>query len=204
MLASGDASVSRYLALRADTTFNAMRTFPKKFTDIPTMPYLWPKKGDRLLRSSNDWDSAAAFTPRQLYRDVSIWDGYMTAGAALIDEAERRTVDRGDVLVYPILFNDRHGLEAAMKWTVEQYGGLANVSLDPSDLNHDLWSLWKQCKEILLAAALPGESDEALLVVEQIGRPKDRRLSSSARATTPQIGCRHDLADPCRLLALQR
>jgi hypothetical protein len=96
-----------------------MRTFPKTFTDILTMRHLWPKKGDRLLRSSEDSNASATFIPHQLARDAYIWDGYMMAGAALIDEAERRLTDR-DVLVYPILFNYRHGLEVAMKWTIEQ------------------------------------------------------------------------------------
>jgi hypothetical protein len=105
------------------------------------MQHPWPKKGDRLLKFSDDWDRSASFRPDQLTRDAFIWDGYMTAGAALIDEAERTPTDR-DVLVYPILFNYRHGLEAAMKWTIEQYGGLAEVSLG-ANANHDLWNLWK-------------------------------------------------------------
>jgi hypothetical protein len=109
------------------------------------MQHLWPKKGDRLHKLSDDWDRVASFSPHQLTRDACIWDGYMTAGAALIDEAERSPTDR-DVLVYPILFNYRHGLEAAMKWTIEQYGGLAGVSL-PEKKDHDLWTLWKLCKE---------------------------------------------------------
>ena len=70
-------------------------------------------------------------------RDAFIWDGYMTGGAALIDEAERRPQDR-DGLVYPILFNYRHGLETALKWIIERYGRLASVRLDPNDRSHDL------------------------------------------------------------------
>src|SRR5271170_7913980 len=105
-----------------------MRTFPKTFSDILTMRNLWPKKGDRLLPSTDDLKTAATFTPDQLARDAFIWDGYMTAGAAMIDEAERRPHQRY-TLVYPILFNYRHGLEIAMKWTIDMYGGLANVQL---------------------------------------------------------------------------
>jgi hypothetical protein len=81
-----------------------MRTFPKTFSDILTMEHRWPKERDWLLRSSSDIETAASFTPHQISRDAFIWDGYMTAGAALIDEAERRAPER-DVLVYPILFN---------------------------------------------------------------------------------------------------
>jgi hypothetical protein len=139
-----------------------MRTFPKTFTEILTIPHLWPKKGDRLLRSSEDWDASATFSRHQLSRDAHIWDGYMTAGAALIDEAERRPIDRS-VLVYPILFNYRHGLEAAMKWTIERYGGYFEIGLDEKD--HNLWTLWVVCKKILIEA--DGDDDD-ILVVEQI------------------------------------
>ena len=144
-----------------------MRNFPKTFSDILTMQHLWPKKGDRLLRSTGQSEMAATFTLHALTRDAFIWDGYMTGGAALIDEAERRPQDR-DVLLYPILFNYRHGLETAMKWTIERYGRLAGVRLHLNDRNHDLWALWKQCKEILVATAPPGEDDELLRAVEQI------------------------------------
>jgi hypothetical protein len=142
-----------------------MRTFPKTFSDILTMRHLWPQKGDRLLRPSQDWDKSAAFSSHQLARDAYIWDGYMTAGAALIDEAERRPTDR-DVLVYPILFNYRHGLEAAMKWTIELYGGCIGVGLDEKD--HNLWTLWSLCKKILMEARLPDERDDDIRAVEQV------------------------------------
>ena len=143
-----------------------MRKFPKNFADIPTMEHRWPKKGDRLLVSSKDRQTAASFTSHQISREAFIWDGYMTAGAALIDEAQRRPHDR-DMLLYPILFNYRHGLEAAMKWTIERYGRLAHVELDV--LDHDLWSLWKKCMAILTAVPT-SDDDEPLKVVEQVVR----------------------------------
>ena len=143
-----------------------MRKFPKNFSDILTMEHRWPKKGDRLLVSSKDRQTAASFTSHQISREAFIWDGYMTAGAALIDEAQRRPHDR-DMLLYPILFNYRHGLEAAMKWTIERYGRLAHVELDV--LDHDLWSLWKKCKAILTAVSTT-DDDEPLKVVEQVVR----------------------------------
>jgi hypothetical protein len=141
-----------------------MRKFPKTFSDILDREYVWPKKGDRLLRASDDWETSVTFEPHRISREAFIWDGYMTAGAALIDETERRPTDR-HWLVYPILFNYRHGLEMAMKWTIWRYGSLADVHLD--ELDHDLWSLWKLCKQILVATS-PGEDDEAMMAVEQI------------------------------------
>jgi len=143
-----------------------MRKFPKTFSDILSVENRWPRNGDRLLRTSDDWQTATSFAPHQISRDAFIWDGYMTAGAALIDEAERRPHQRY-TLVYPILFNYRHGLEIAMKWTIDMYGGLANVQLGSDDRDHDLWSLWKLCKKVL-AAASPPDGDDRLLAVEQI------------------------------------
>ncbi len=33
-----------------------MRKLPKSFTEILDREHRWPKRGDRLLRSSNNWD----------------------------------------------------------------------------------------------------------------------------------------------------
>jgi len=56
-----------------------------------------------------------------------------------------------------------------MKWTIEQYGSFANISLDPDDRNHDLWGLWKLCKEIFAVAKEPNSvEDEAVQAVEQV------------------------------------
>jgi hypothetical protein len=143
-----------------------MRKHPESFSDILTMEYRWPRKGDRLLRASNGGETTASFAPHSISRNVFIWDGYMTAGAALIDEAQRRPHDR-NLLLYPILFNYRHGLEAAMKWTIEMYGTPANISVGSAGMNHNLWALWKKCKAILRATPSSGD-DAALKAVEQI------------------------------------
>jgi len=151
-------------ALRSNTTYSAMRKFPKSFSDILTMKYRWPKKGDRLLRASGDWETAVHFEPHAMSRDAFLWDGYMTAGAALIDEAERRPHDRHG-LIYPILFNYRHGLEIAMKWTISMYGRLGEMRLDERD--HNLLDLWNKCRTILASVERPGE-EEATKAVGQV------------------------------------
>ena len=87
----------------------------------------------------------------------------MAAGAALIEEV-RRQPHSGNLLLYPILFNYRHGLELAMKWIIEYHGAFSGVRLDKKD--HDLWALWKKCK-LILELTGPTE-DEALAAVEQI------------------------------------
>jgi hypothetical protein len=64
---------------------------------------------------------AANFASNEIAASAFIWGGYMTAGAALIDEVQRQPHNR-NLLLYPILFNYRHGLESVMKWTVERRG----------------------------------------------------------------------------------
>src|SRR6266849_4550002 len=75
---------------KGSTTSASMRNFPETFSDILTMEHRWPQKGDRLLKHGTDWDTSAGFASHQLARDAYIWDGYLTAGAALIEETERR------------------------------------------------------------------------------------------------------------------
>ena len=127
----------------------------------------WLKQGDRLLPASDDWDKAVTFSPHGFDRFVHIWSGYVRAGDALVDAAERQSVDR-HFLVYPILFNYRHGLELAIKWIIEQYGAYVEVHLDANDRNHDLWNLWKLCKQVLIEIGGERIGSEGLAAVEQI------------------------------------
>jgi hypothetical protein len=73
----------------------------------------------------------------------------MRAGAALVEEAERESADR-HFLVYPILYNYRHGLELAIKWTITQYGRYVGVYLDYPNINHNLWISWGLCKQVII------------------------------------------------------
>jgi hypothetical protein len=102
---------------------------------------------------------AAMFVPNPTLREVCLWRGYMKAGAALIDEALRQTLHR-DLLLYPILFNYRHGLEAAMKWII------GNVEREKRD-RHDLLALWGKCR-MIFESVPEFDGDEELEAVEQI------------------------------------
>jgi hypothetical protein len=129
--------------------------------------YKWPKKGDRLLRAGTDWRRSVTFEEQQVTRHVFIWDGYMKAGAALIDQcktAENRT-DRHE-LVYPILFCYRYGLELAIKWIIDRYGRYASIPKE-DHIHHNLLQLWRVCKQVILEVGSDGET-EALLAVEQV------------------------------------
>lgn len=142
---------------------------PKTFAELAEGigDYRWPKKGDRLLRDSDNWDRGVEFSTHPVSRHVHIWSGYIRAGAALIEECARDSVDR-HFLIYPILFNYRHGLELAMKWIIDRYGHYAGVRLTETERDHDLWSLWKHCKQVIIEVGSEGEDDEALRIVEQI------------------------------------
>jgi hypothetical protein len=135
--------------------------------------YRWPQKGDRPLRSGDRLlrgkdGMSVGFSEHPDARQVQIWSGYMKAGEMLIRACEERRLKPHELiyphdLIYPILFCYRHGLEIALKWIVETYGGAADVSLP--DSSHDLWQLWKSCKAVI---AFSGEEDAITPIVEQI------------------------------------
>ena len=115
-----------------------MKKKPKRLDDLlnyfENREYRWPKKGDRLLRRSEDWSRGVEFSKHSISRHSILWDGYMSAGAGLIElctqdgyEHERHFV------IYPILFNYRHGLELAMKWII---GVCSDLGTGPSS---DRW-----------------------------------------------------------------
>ncbi len=146
---------------RHPLTMNNKR--PQKFTDILRQKYRWPKKGGRLLQESQDWDRGVDFAQDKISRHVHIWSGYIKAGSVLIDVCQQYTYER-NFLIYPALFNYRHGIEQAMKWIVMQYGHYSNVEINDFE-NHDLWQLWQLCKQIIIEV---GSEESSILVVEQI------------------------------------
>ncbi len=142
-----------------------MNKSPKSYMDILNLAqnYRWPEKGDRLLRDSEDWDRGVEFSNDEISRHVFIWSGYMGAGAALIDACEEHSHER-HFLIYPILFNYRHGIELAMKWVIAQYGPYSTVEIGEIE-HHDLWQLWELCKQIIIEV---GSESESIAVVEQV------------------------------------
>lgn len=141
-----------------------MKKRPTSFDELLNFEHRWPKKGDRLLRRSGDWNRGVEFSKRPIDRHVHLWEGYMRAGAGLIELCTQNGYE-GDrhFVIYPILFNYRHGLELAMKWIVLRFGGEGFQGIEE---DHDLWKLWKQCRAII---ARFGEGDEeATKVVEKI------------------------------------
>jgi hypothetical protein len=124
-----------------------MRNLPESFAGLLDQPYRWPKKGDRLLRKTNDRNTGVGFSNDAVSRHVHIWDGYMSAGEALVEDCRRNPQER-HFLVYPILFVYRHAIELAMKWILMMYGGYSANDI----AHHDLRQLRKLCREVIDAA----------------------------------------------------
>ncbi|MCA1377642.1 MULTISPECIES: hypothetical protein [unclassified Bradyrhizobium] len=131
--------------------------------------YRWPKKGDRLLKPSGPIEGVY-FAEDRYSREAFLWTGYMLAGEKLV-EACLQDHDQRHYLIYPILFNYRHGIEIAMKWTLNRYGRFA--SINEYDKNHRLADLWKAVKIVM--AEVGGDTDqEADNAVESVIRELDR------------------------------
>ncbi len=137
----------------------------KSFADLAEpREYRWPKKCDRLIRPSGNWERGVTFPKSARTRHVYIWSGYFHAAEALIRACDDDPTAR-ELLIYPILFTYRHAIELAMKWVITQYGCYADVETGEIE-HHDLWSLWKICRVVI--AEVGGQEDPALPAVEQL------------------------------------
>jgi hypothetical protein len=70
-----------------------MRNLPKTFAELADIQFRWPKEGDRLLRQT-DWDHGAGFSDNAFSRHIHIWDGYMSAGEALVEGLEQKSAGK--------------------------------------------------------------------------------------------------------------
>jgi hypothetical protein len=111
-------------------------------TLLDSQEYRWPQDGDLLLRPVSSSSNGARFADHSIARHTFMWDGYMKAAAILADYCRHDNCDKHE-LVYPILFNYRHGLEVAMKWILDHYGRFVGIREYKKD--HNLDELWKLC-----------------------------------------------------------
>ena len=123
-------------------------------TQLDSQEYRWPQDGDLLLRPVSSSSDGARFTDHVITRHTSMWDGYMEAAAILADYC-RYDFSNKHELVYPVLFNYRHGLEVAMKWILDRYGRFAGIREYKKD--HNLNELWKLCALIVTRVCGLGE-----------------------------------------------
>jgi hypothetical protein len=113
------------------------------FASLLERKYRWPKAGDRVTQHVSK--PTDAYVSEEAYeRAIFLWRGYFKAGKLLAEECERRPFEV-NYLIYPMMFNYRHGLEVAMKEIISEYGAAVNVSLS-DDKDHNLLELWKLYK----------------------------------------------------------
>jgi hypothetical protein len=105
------------------------------------------------------------FSDHEFSRHAHMWSGYMRAGAALIENCKRNTIDRSE-LIYPILYCYRHGLELVMKLIISRYWFYSEASFHKIE-HHDLWKLWQFCRPIILLVDTSTE-DGSIDGIEQI------------------------------------
>ena len=115
------------------------------------------------MYESQDWNQGVDFSGDAISRHVFIWDGYMKAGELLIEACEEHCQKRHS-LIYPILFNYRHGIELAIKWVIVRYGKYSDVKTGNTE-HHNLWKLWQTCKQIIIEV---GSEGEEISHVEQV------------------------------------
>jgi len=69
------------------------------------------------------------------WRECRIWEGYLDASHILLKKA-LDDFPRANNLVFPALFNLRHGMEVALKWHIRYAGGVV-----PNKAGHNLSAL---------------------------------------------------------------
>ena len=164
--------------------------------------FRWPRTGDHLFVHATKWESSVRFSDHYIARDSHIWSGYMEAASVLIDHCQHGESNRHN-LVYAIVFNYRHGLEAAIKWILDMYGPYAG--LHAYDRNHDLKTLWTKCREIMVELGGGGdlEADDAVETIVSEFHAIDP-ASFAFRYSKSKAGKQIDLPNfPIDLLNLQ-
>jgi len=117
-----------------------------KNTDKGEKSVPWPKAGDILFQSGNDWWHNACVNygghPWELYAT-----GYKDA-ADILAERVFETQRHADFLIYPIAFLYRHYLELRLKEIIVAGQALLD---HPADFQHvhQLEVLWSSCRKIL-------------------------------------------------------
>lgn len=125
--------------------------------DFEDVDFPWPRKGDKLFTSEDDWwHNACLNTVRgDWYPYIS---GYKKAADILAAYITDKSQEQ-DFLVYPIVFLYRQYLELRIKKLIIDGYRLQDKNLDFPKI-HDLTNLWNECKRVI--KELSNEADEHL------------------------------------------
>jgi len=122
----------------------------------------WPKKGDVLFDSADDWYHNACINLRFFNWDVYA-SGYKHAGDVLV----QRVIDtrnHRDTLVFPIVFNYRQYIELRLKELI-MVGRILSDEVPEFPRTHNLRSLWNTCRPIIAEGAI-GATDTDLDAID--------------------------------------
>jgi hypothetical protein len=86
----------------------------------------------RLIAPAKTGAPSIEFLSDDNWRECRIWEGYLDASLILLREAMQQESQASN-LIFPALFNLRHGMEIALKWHIRYAGGLI-----PKGAGHDL------------------------------------------------------------------
>jgi hypothetical protein len=105
------------------------------------------QKGDQLFTEIvGDWHNACLY-PLKADMWLNYLIGYKDAADILVEHV-KKTNNKHDVLVFPIVFLYRHYLELQLKMIIKDGYDLLNTNKDYAKC-HKLDKLWKDCKIIL-------------------------------------------------------
>jgi hypothetical protein len=135
------------------------------FQKLLDMKYRWPKRGDRIIQKISK-QTDVYFPEHPFERSTFIWSGYFRSAKVLIEQCEREEFDR-NYLTFPILFCYRHALETALKYLIEEYGAMADVSL-PEENSHNLMELWKLHDKLIKNTLGQSLDEEATAAVGRV------------------------------------
>ncbi|MGH7451463.1 MAG: hypothetical protein ACRENG_08980, partial [bacterium] len=148
----------------------------------------WPRKGDVLFKSDNDWSNNACLNFLHSSQELYLYaHGYKQAADILVDHISATKRDQ-DILVYPIVFLYRHCIELYLKEIITE----GNILLDePKEMptGHKIDVLWKDCKIILEKLQFDSTKDELEAVDEIISQFSEKDpLSFAFRYPTDKKG----------------
>lgn len=90
--------------------------------------------------NDGDWNACVG----EQGSELNYIDGYMDASLELVAQViDRRLWEKRDTFILPILYNARHAVELALKFTINT---LANMKVlnQPAGLRHDIQALWRR------------------------------------------------------------
>jgi hypothetical protein len=147
--------------------------------------YVWPERGDRVAQTLGQ--GSEHYIPKcPSERALFIWSGFFRAAELLAEQAECDRLDQAH-LIYPIMFCYRHAIEVSLKYLIEEYGSMVDVSL-PKKKDHNLIELWKLHEKLADHFGTDNEANIAVGVVVKDFHELDRSGFNFRYATDPKGG----------------